>query len=416
MSERRCKRRRPQRDGFRPSDMLAAFFIAGVGFVVLAVAVGFLAHFIEIEDARWLVLHAVFVGGVSQFVLGAAQFFAGAYLATGPPRRGFVRAQFVLWNMGTLVLLASSQASNDLLSSTAALLLAAGLAVFFYSLVELQNESLQQFPWATRWYRAAVGFLIIGLGVGAVLASGSASDQAGELLQAHMTLNLIGWFGTAIVGTLHTFFPSLTGTALPWANLQKATFFSWVLGVALLASGFAVSLSYMILSGLALLVIAGLLMTANIAGSYSATSGARPLTAKLVAAGQVCLVPGLVVVAVGLIANNYTLTGEYRSGAAVLLIQGWIGLTVAGSLIHLLRVLGRVRNLAATERDISPPFSTALAPALVGATLVTAIAYLAGNEELARAVSAVALVAFLLLAITVVRLALVVARVASLKL
>lgn len=396
--------------------MLAAFFIAGVGFVVIAVAVGFLAHFIEIGNARWLAIHAVFVGGVSQFVLGAAQFFAGAFLATGPPRRGLVRAQFVLWNLGTLVLLASSQFSNDLLSSAAALLLAAGLAVFFYSLVELQRESLQQFPWATRWYRAAVGFLIIGLAVGAVLVSGSASDRAGELLQAHMTLNLIGWFGTAIVGTLHTFFPSLTGTALPWANLQKATFFSWVLGAALLASGFAFTLGPMIVSGLVLLVIAGLLMTANIAGSYSATSGARPLTAKLVAAGQVCLVPGLVVVAIGLLVDDYTLTGEYRSGAAVLLIQGWIGLTVAGSLIHLLRVLGRVRNLAAPERDISPPFPAVLAPAIIAATLAAAILYLIGYGEIARAVSVVAAAIYLLLAVTVVRLAYVVARVASLKL
>ncbi len=396
--------------------MLAAFFIAGVGFVVFAATVGLLAHFIEIGNARWLALHAVFVGGVSQFVLGAAQFFAGAYLATGPPRREFVRAQFILWNLGTLVLLASGRSSDNLPASVAALLLAAGLAVFFYSLVELQHESLQQFPWATRWYRAAAAFLIVGLVVGAALAAGAAGERVGELLQAHMTLNLIGWFGTAIVGTLHTFFPSLTGAALPWANLQKATFYSWVTGAALLASGFALSLGYIILSGLALLVIAGSLLAANLAGSYSAASGTRPLTAKLVAAGQVFLVPGLVVVTSGLIANDYTLTSGYRSAAAVLLIQGWIGLTVAGSLIHLLRVLGRVRNLAAPERDISPPFPTALTLGIIAATLAAAIAYLFGFEEIARAVSAFAVVIYLLLGVTVVRLAYLVARVASFRL
>jgi hypothetical protein len=45
----------------------------------------------------------VFVGGVSQLVLGAAQFFAGAFLATDPPRRELVRVQLVTWNVGALL-------------------------------------------------------------------------------------------------------------------------------------------------------------------------------------------------------------------------------------------------------------------------------------------------------------------------
>jgi hypothetical protein len=62
--------------------------------------------------------------------------------------------------------------------------------------------------------------------------------SAGSLLGAHMTLNLAGWFGTAIVGTLHTFFPSLTQTHLRFAALQRPTFAGWTLGTAALATGY----------------------------------------------------------------------------------------------------------------------------------------------------------------------------------
>ena len=53
---------------------------------------------------RWLALHLAFVGGVSQLVLGASQFFAGAFLATDPPPRRLVRGQLLAWNAGAILL------------------------------------------------------------------------------------------------------------------------------------------------------------------------------------------------------------------------------------------------------------------------------------------------------------------------
>jgi hypothetical protein len=37
-----------------------------------------------------------------------------------------------------------------------------------------------------------------------------------------MALNVAGWFGTAIVGTLHTFFPSKTFTQRMCENYHRA--------------------------------------------------------------------------------------------------------------------------------------------------------------------------------------------------
>ena len=72
---------------------------------------------------------------------------------------------------------------------------------------------------------------------GSLLARGTPWVH-GDLLSAHMALNLAGWFGVAIVGTLHTFYPSLTQTQLRYPRLQNVAFAAWTGGVAALAVGY----------------------------------------------------------------------------------------------------------------------------------------------------------------------------------
>jgi hypothetical protein len=52
----------------------------------------------------------------------------------------------------------------------------------------------------------------------------------GGVSQLVLALNLAGRLGTAIVGTLHTFFPSLTQTRLRLPRLQAPTFVAWLFG------------------------------------------------------------------------------------------------------------------------------------------------------------------------------------------
>src|SRR5687767_3418200 len=62
----------------RPSDMLVAFFTCAVAMLTAAVVAVVLGELVGFEEWRWLALHLAFVGGVSQLVLGAAQFFVCA--------------------------------------------------------------------------------------------------------------------------------------------------------------------------------------------------------------------------------------------------------------------------------------------------------------------------------------------------
>ncbi len=143
-------------------------------------------------------------------MLGAGQFFVCAFLATDPPPRRLIWAQLAAWNVGTMLVAVGVPTATSGLVDGGGALIAAGLVLFAAALRGMQRRSLQRAPWALRWYQASA----VCLGVGALAGVLMARDTPwpyGSLLGAHLALNLGGWFGTAIIGTLHTFFPSLTG-------------------------------------------------------------------------------------------------------------------------------------------------------------------------------------------------------------
>jgi hypothetical protein len=345
-SARRCRPRVVTPGALRPSDMLAAFFVGGLVFLLAGAVVAIVDAATEWPRGHWLALHLVFVGGVSQLVLGAGQFFAGAFLATDPPGRVLVRLQLAAWNLGAVLVAAGVVRGADAAVIAGAVLLAAGLVAFVAGLRGMRGRSVQRIPWAVRWYEACAAFLGVGVLVGVMMALGT-WWSAGSLLGAHMALNLAGWFGTAIVGTLHTFFPSLTRTKLRFPELQRPTFAGWTLGTLALATGYAFDVGPLAITGWAALTVAAVLLGANLAASLRAAPTTLSLPARLIAPAQACLVLALVLALAGALSGDATAapSGATRAAMAILLVPGWLGLTVAGSLLHLLSLLARVRDL-----------------------------------------------------------------------
>lgn len=221
-----------------------------------------------------------------------------------------------------------------------------------------------------------------------MLATGSAWSH-GNLLAAHMALNLGGWFGTAIVGTLHTFFPSLTQSRLRLPRLQTPTFVAWVLGIAALAVGYGFSVDAATIAGWGSLLAASALLAVNLAGSLLAAPRRLSLAARIVAVGQGFLILGLLVAAISAISAEPSdaLVGSTRAAVGTLLVGGWIGLTVVGSLLHLLAVLIRVRDLTRGMPDPRPIRDSALAALAavgVGAVAAGQLAGAGDSEQLAR--------------------------------
>lgn len=318
----------------------------GIGFLIAGAVVATVHGWAGWAPGHWLALHLVFVGGVSQLVLGAGQFFAGAFLATDQPGRKLARLQLGVWNSGTLLVAFGVPSATDAATIAGACLLAVGLVAFVVGLRGMRRRSLQRMPWAVRWYEACALFLGVGVLLGVLLATG-VRWSAGSLRGAHMTLNLAGWFGTAIVGTLHTFFPSLTQTRLRFPQLQRPTFGCWVLGTATLAGGYGFEAGPLVIAGWAVLTLAAALLCANLIASLRAAPTPLSLPARLIAPAQACLMLALGLALSGALTGTPAAPpfGEARSAIAVLLLPGWLGLTVAGALLHLLAVLARVRDL-----------------------------------------------------------------------
>jgi nitrite reductase (NO-forming) len=378
--------------------VVGAFFVAGLAMMVAGAAVAVANAIDPWTWGRWLALHLVFVGGISQLVLGASQFFAGAFLATDPPRRALVRTQIGGWNAGSLLVALGVPLGSEAAVYAGAGVLLATLGLYASGLAEMRRRSLGSVPWATRWYLAATACLVVGVVAGAMLANAIAWPH-GNLLGAHMVLNLGGWFGTAIVGTLHTFFPSLTHSRLRLPRLQGPTFAAWVGGIVVLAAGYGFSLDVAAIAGWCLLVLAAVALAANLLGSMLAATRPLSLPARVIGAAQVFLVLGIVVAAAGAIGAgpNDPLADPTRAAVATLLVSGWIGLTVLGSLLHLLALLLRVRDLRRGMPEPRPGRDLALTIATALAVAVAAAADLGAGSLLDRLGEAVLLAAYVVL-------------------
>ncbi|MBJ7348609.1 MAG: hypothetical protein JHC87_08580, partial [Thermoleophilaceae bacterium] len=274
------------------------------------------------------------------------------------------------------------------LIDTGVTVLLAGLLTAASGLLKMQRASLQSRPVMVRWYYMCMAFFVLGALVGASMASHSVGGLD-DPLSTHLTLMFGGWLGCAIVGTLHTLFPSITATRLRWPRLEVPTYWLWVTGVTILAGGYALGTTVAVAVGWYLLLSAASLLLANI--SATARSGSlRNVPALFVTAAQLCLLVALLIAVVAVSTDpTASFSAAQRAAVGTLLLFGWIAMTVAGALTRLLSVVGRVRNL-----ELAPP-RIGLHPLVIALTtaalLLLASAQLAGLDQL-WSVAAIALV------------------------
>lgn len=358
--------------------MLGFFFLAGLLYLAAA-AVAALVHALAGSYwTHWLSLHLLFLGGISQLVLGAGQFFTCAFLATDPPPRRLIVGQLACWNGGTVLVAVGVPTGIAGLAAAGGGLIASGLALFAVALRRMERRSLQRAPWALRWYQASAVCLGIGALIGVLMARGTTWPY-GDLLGAHLAFNLAGWLGTAIVGTLHTFFPSLTQTRLRHPRLQRPTFVLWLAGVITLAAGAAFASAAALVLGWGSLMTAAVLLGSNLLASLRAAPRPVTLPARLLALAQMYLIAGLGTALVATIRGGVEgpFVGAPRGALSILLLAGWIGLTVTGSLLHLLAILGRIRrftNAMPRPRPVPERVATAATGIALAALAVSRLA------------------------------------------
>lgn len=227
----------------------------------------------EVRLGWWLPLHLALAGAASQLIVGGQLQFSSA-LAMGRPMHPFgPTVRLGLLNAGAvLIVVGRVTASPDVLVAGAVLF--AGACLWAAVVVErIWRGSLAPRFGATRTsYLLANVSILGGAALGAALGAGA--FPAGRL--AHLSLNLLGWGGLTILGTVITFLPTVLHVRVP--HTAAITTMPWITfgGLGMIAAGLALDARILAVAG-AVVLLAGLSVFGRFVVEVARGPRARPI-------------------------------------------------------------------------------------------------------------------------------------------
>lgn len=183
---------------------------------LLALLVVAVAHNV-IPLSRWLLVHLLGLGAAGNAILIWSRHFTDALLRRkpDPPFPGQV-IRLTTFNLGAVAVVVG------MVGSWWPVLLGGGVIVAAVALVHaadllgfLRTALPARFGITVHYYIAAAVSLAIGAGLGVAMANSALPGVPAErFLTAHAVLNLFGWIGLTVLGTLVTFWPTMLRTRM----------------------------------------------------------------------------------------------------------------------------------------------------------------------------------------------------------
>ncbi len=211
---------------------------AGVLFWLLALLVVTVVHR-YLPAAMWLLVHLLLLGAVSNAILVWSAHFADAMLRSKPTRFGVVGQTVRLWllNVGVAAVVTGMMlpAWVAVLAGgcvVGAVVLWHGVALF----LRMRRALPSRFKPTVRYYLVAAALLPVGAAAGIVLARDADHDR---LVVAHMAINLLGWVGITVIGTLVTLWATMLRTRIVDGAEKAASRALLILTASVLAIGAA---------------------------------------------------------------------------------------------------------------------------------------------------------------------------------
>lgn len=220
-----------------------------------------------VPEAVWLMVHVLMLGAVSTAILVWSQHFADTMLRRqAPGGRPLHVARLAAHTVGALLVVAG------LLTDTWSLVVAGGVlvgagAVTHATVLVLQGRGAlpSRFGRLVRYYVVAAACLPVGVTLGVLMARGGAGTEAyGRLYVAHVTLNVLGWVGLTVLGTLVLLWPTVLRTRIePDADVAaRRALPVLTAGILLVVAACAVGWRPLVAVG-ATVVLAGTVMVAR---------------------------------------------------------------------------------------------------------------------------------------------------------
>ena len=327
--------------------MTRARWHLGTGSLVLAwlaasVVIALLQR--NLPASVWLMVHVTLLGAATNaIVIWSAHFSSAlARLPDKPDRRDEI-ARLIVLNVSVITLLVAVVRGVWPMTLISGLAIVAVIAWHTWELLSRMRRALpSRFGATVRYYLLAGLFLMIGVGLG-VLSSRGGFDlrlQIG-LVIAHATVNVLGWIGLTIVGTLVTLWPTILRTQAA-AGAERAARLALpilVAGISVIALGSLIGVRFGVVLGL-LGYLAGLVVASRPMLAETRKKPPVSFAAWSVLAGWVwflfCIAALAVIAAISPTWEQIT----QRAGALTsLLVVGFVAQVLAGSLSYLLPVM-----------------------------------------------------------------------------
>ena len=311
-----------------------------VGYLVAMVVVGF-THPV-LPQSRWLLIHLLLLGAVTNAILVWSAHFAAAILRSpaGARRRGEA-ARLVLLNLGVLAVLVAGSAGPAWAGVVGAAVVFASIGLHLGALVTRLRRALPaRYAVTVHYYLAAALALLAGVPAGAWMLVVD-DDQRPRLLLFHAHVNLLGWVTLTVLGTLLTLWPTVLRTRMVDGAARATTrgLPLCLAGLVCLSAGTLAWWPVLAAAGLALFAGAALLVVV----AAVATARQRPpasFAAWSIAAGLGWLLAALTWDAVMLLTAPKAADAADRFGAILIpLGGGFVAQVLIGALCYLLPVV-----------------------------------------------------------------------------
>lgn len=326
-----------------------------------AVVVGWLALTVAavlaqraLPTPRWLAIHVFLLGAVTNAILIWSEHFSVALLRVRTPAPQRAQIRLGALNGAVVALLYGVAAGHGWLAVGAAGVVVAVVAWHTLALARMTRHALpSRFGHLAGWYVAAGAMLVTGGTLGGLMVSGRVPGVWNERIHAaHVEVNLFGWVGLTVLGTLFPLWPTILRTQVPQRVGGRSR---WALrlavpGLALTVTGLLLAVRPVAAGGLALYAAAAALVLLPV---VEAARQRRPHTpAAWTVAAAVCWFE----VAVGadmVIVALHPAAAEAFDPLLPLVLLGFVGQVLLGALTHLLPVVlgggpARLKHNAAT--------------------------------------------------------------------
>ena len=292
-----------------------------------------------IPESLWLMVHMVTLGLMTNSILVWSQHFTEALLKHKLPdsARPVQLARIYTLNASMVVLMVGVVFSLYPLTVLGSVGVGATVTWHGVALLQQMRSALPaRFGVTIRYYIAASWLLPVGATFGALLAyDGLNASWHGRLLLAHEAVNVLGFVGITVVGTLMTLWPTMLRTVMVPDAVARST-----RALAGLCAGLGLTVTGA-LAGLTWLAVAGLLLYAA-ALALVLTLMVRTTTVKTpsdyatfsVAAGMIWLTTGVLFSAY-LVATSPFDSLTLRPVTPIF-VAGFLAQTLLGAMTYLL--------------------------------------------------------------------------------